>query len=59
MSEAVRRKTFKYGKDVAVRLPKECGVKPGDKLEVDRTARGIRIRILSEFTDELPSDGLN
>ncbi len=48
MSEPIRRKAFKYGKDVAVRLPKEYGLKPGDKVELKKGPKGLIMSILSE-----------
>ncbi len=59
MSEAVRRKTFMYGKDVAIRLPKEFGVRPGDKLELKRNARGFSVCIIADSANEPGTGGVN
>jgi hypothetical protein len=47
MDKPIRRKIFKYGNDVAFRLPEEYGIKPGDKLELVKTPRGAILHILS------------
>jgi virulence-associated protein VagC len=42
------RKPFCYGSGVAVRLPKEFGIKPGTRFEVERRGDAVVLRELHE-----------
>jgi virulence-associated protein VagC len=44
MNATVRTSAFKSGNSVAVRLPKEFGVKPGDALQIRQNGGWIQIR---------------
>jgi len=44
MNATVKTSAFKTGNSVAVRLPKEFGIKPGEPIELVRKGKNIELR---------------
>lgn len=45
MNATVKTSAFKTGNSVAVRIPKEFGIKPGEPIELVRNGKNIELRI--------------
>lgn len=54
MSATFKRKTFKAGDGIGIRLPKSFGIVDGDDVEIERTPYGVIIRKKSKTSAAMP-----